>query len=47
MLNCNMIVRSLCCMTIEVRYLPMYDRLTSVGDFLNKFEKRGAGTTMF
>jgi len=38
MLNCNMMVRSLCYMTIEVGDLPMYDRLTWVDEFLNKFE---------
>lgn len=37
-LNCNMIVRSLCCVTTEVRDLPMYDGLTVVDEFLTKFE---------
>jgi len=37
-LNCNMMVRSLHCMTTEVRDLPMYDGLTMVDEFLNKFE---------
>ena len=37
-LNCNMMTRSLCCVTTEVRDLPMYDGLTEVDDFLNKFE---------
>ena len=38
-LNCNMMVRSLHCMTIEVRDLPTYDGLSEVDDFLNKFER--------
>jgi len=38
MLNCNMMVRSLRCVTIEERDPPMYDRLTGVDEFLNKFE---------
>lgn len=37
-LNCNMMIRSLCCMEIEIRDLPMYDQLIMVDDFLNKFE---------
>lgn len=37
-LNCNMMVRSLCCVTRKVRDLSMYDRLSEVDDFLNKFE---------
>lgn len=39
MLNCNMMVRSLCCVTTEVRDLPMYNGLTAVDEFLNKFER--------
>ena len=38
-LNYNMVIRSLCCVTTEVRDLPMYDGLKIVGDFLNEFEK--------
>lgn len=38
-LNCNMLVRSLHCMTTEVRSLPMYDGLTVVDGFLEKFER--------
>jgi len=38
MVNCNMMVRSLHCMTTEVRDLPMYNRLIVVDEFLNKFE---------
>jgi len=34
-----MMIRSLCRMETEVRDLPMYDRLTAVDDFLNKFER--------
>lgn len=39
MINCNMMTRSLHCMATEVRDLPMYDELSEVDDFLNKFEK--------
>jgi hypothetical protein len=38
-LNCNMMIRSLRCVTTEVRDLPMYDGLSEVDDFLNKFER--------
>ena len=38
-LNCNMMTRSLHCVAIEVRDLPMYDGLSEVDDFLNKFER--------
>lgn len=38
MLNCNMMVRSLCCVTIEARELLTYDGLLAVDEFLNKFE---------
>ena len=38
MLNCNMMVRSLRCMTTYLRYLPMYDGLMMVDEFLKKFE---------
>lgn len=38
-LNCNMVIRSLCCVTIDVRDLPMYDGLKTAGDFVNEFEK--------
>lgn len=38
-LNCNMMTRSLHCVAIEVRDLPMYDGLSGVDDFLNKFER--------
>ena len=46
MLNCNMMTRSLCCVSIEVRDLPTYDGLSEVDAFLDKFksgvpEKRG------
>ncbi len=37
-LNCKMMVRSLCCITIEVRELPTYDGLIAVDEFLSKFE---------
>lgn len=38
-LDCNMMIRSLCCVTTNVCDLPMYDGLTAVDDFLNKYEK--------
>jgi len=34
-----MIVRSLHCVTTEVRNLPMYDGLIEVDEFPNKFER--------
>jgi len=37
-LNCNMMVISLRCVTTEVRDLPMYDGLTTVDAFVEKFE---------
>lgn len=37
-LNYNMMVRSLRCMTTEVRELPTYDALIVVDEFLNKLE---------
>jgi len=38
MLNCNMMVRSLCCVTEEARDPLTYDRLTTVDELLKKFE---------
>jgi len=38
MLNCNMMTKSLCCVTTQVQDLPTYDGLTAVDEFLNKFE---------
>ena len=38
MLNCNTVMRSLCRVTTKARDLPMYDGLTVVDEFLNKFE---------
>lgn len=38
MLNCNMMVKSLCFVTTELRDLPMYDGLIAVDEFLHKFE---------
>lgn len=38
-LNFNMMIRSLHCVATEVRDLPMYDGLTAIDDFLNKFEQ--------
>lgn len=38
MLNCNMMIRSLHCVTIEERELPTYDGVTVVDEFLDKFE---------
>jgi len=31
--------RSLCCISMVVRDLPMYDELSEVDDFLNRFER--------
>jgi len=39
MLNCSMMTRLLCYVATEVRDPPMYDGLTEVDDFLNKFER--------
>lgn len=39
MLNCNMVVRSLHCVTTKVGDLPMYDELIVVDEFLKKFER--------
>jgi len=38
-LNCNMMTKSLRCVSTEVRDLPMYDGLSEVADFLNRFER--------
>jgi len=38
-LNYNMMIRSLRCVATEARDLPMYNGLTVVDHFLNKFEK--------
>ena len=37
-LNCNMMIRSLHCMTTEARELPTYDGLSAVDEFLSKFD---------
>lgn len=37
-LDYNMMVRLLCCVTTEARYLPTYGGLTVVDEFLNKYE---------
>lgn len=37
-LNCNMMIRSLCCVKIEARDLPRYDGLIVVDEFLKKFK---------
>lgn len=34
-----MMTRSLCYISMEVRDLPMYDGLSKVDDFLNRFER--------
>ena len=39
MLSYNMMTRPLHCVATKVRDLPMYDRLSEVDDFLNKFER--------
>lgn len=38
-MNCNMMMRSLCCVSAEVRNLPTYDGLSDVDAFLNIFER--------
>ena len=38
-LNCNMMARSLRCVSIEVRDLPTYDGLNEVDTFLDAFER--------
>ena len=38
-LNCNMMMRLMRCISMEVRELPMYDGLSEVDDFLNRFER--------
>jgi len=38
MLNCNMMVRSLHCVTTEARDFPTYDGLIAMDEFLNKLE---------
>ncbi len=47
MLNCNMMVRSLRCVTTEARELRTYDGLTAVDEFLNKFESAVLGKQWF
>lgn len=37
-LRCNMMMESLCCVSLEVRNLPYYDGLTDVDMFLDEFE---------
>ena len=37
-LNCNMMIRSLRCVTTEARELLTYDGLLAVDEFLSKFE---------
>ena len=38
MLNCNMMIRSLRCISTKVRDLPTYDGLSEVDSFMNRFE---------
>ena len=38
MLNCNMMAKSLRCVSIQDQDLPMYDALIVLDEFLNKFE---------
>ena len=38
-LSCNMMTRSLCCVSSEVRNLPTYDGLNDVDVFLHAFER--------
>ena len=39
MLRCNMIMKSLHCVLLEVRNLPYYDGLTAMDKFLDEFER--------
>lgn len=39
MLNCNMMTRSLCCLSTEMMDLPTYDGLSEVDAFLDQFER--------
>jgi len=39
MLNCNMMTRSLCCVSTEVRDLPTYDGLGEVNSFLDRLKR--------
>jgi len=39
MLHCNMMTKSLCCVSLKVRRLPYYDGLTDVDKFLDAFER--------
>ena len=47
MLNCNMMIRSLRCVTIEARELSTYDGLTMVDEFLSKSESAVPGQQRF
>ena len=38
MLNCNMMIRSLCCVKLEAREFLTYDGLSAVDEFLRKIE---------
>lgn len=38
MLNCNMMTKSLFCVTAQVRDLPTYDGLKMVDEFLHQYE---------
>ena len=38
-MNCDMMTRSLHCVSTEVRDLPTYDGLNEIDTFLNKFER--------
>lgn len=42
MLNCNMMIRSLHFIETEARHLPIHDGITTIDDFLNKFEREVA-----
>ncbi len=39
MLCCNMMTKSLCCVSSKVRILPYYDGLIDVDEFLDAFER--------
>ena len=38
-LHCNMMIKSLCCVSSEVRSFPYYDGITDVDKFLDAFER--------
>lgn len=39
MLHCNMMTKSLRCVTSEVRFFPYYDGMTNIDKFMDAFER--------